>query len=167
MALSEKLKADRKVMALKLKALAEFLGATAEIQWEDPASTYYKRRTIVHIKAARGLLLNVDLNGDSCQPDVHVLSWHIDLDSDARLADSFGNINQFHFRKATYFGEGFEGLWGIEGQVELGLCKARDGDAFSAEREAAKIEVEGTAAERNARWAEWREEERLKRGAAA
>jgi len=166
--LTEKLKADRKVMALKIKALAESLGATADIEWEEPTSTFRKRRTIVHIKAARGLRLNVDLDGDSCQPDVHVLSWHIDLDTDARLADSFGNINRHHFRKATYYGDGFEGLFGLEGMVELGLCKARDGDAFSAEREAAKIAVEGTAAERNARWAVWREEEeRLKREAAA
>lgn len=165
-ALTEKRKADRKVMALKLKALAESLGATADIEWEEPTSTFRKRRTIVHIKAARGLCLNVDLDGDSCQPDIHVLSWHMDLDTDARLDDSFGNINRHHFRKATYFGEGFEGPWGLEGQVELGLCKARDGDAFNAEREAVKVATEGTAAERNARWAEWREEERLKREAA-
>lgn len=146
---------DRAIMAQRVADLAQSLGATAEI---EPMGD---RELWVKIRAARGLCLTVDFDGDSRQQreGVWVLSWHIATDSDACLDDSFGgSVNPHHFSKATYIGRGFDGLFGLLGQVELGLCKARDGDAFNAEREAAQVAKNGSAADRAAYWAKCREE---------
>lgn len=143
--------ADRAKMAERLATLARSLGAEATIE----AAPLSERGVVVRIVAARGLCLNVDFDGDSRQQreGVWVLSWHMGLKTDACLADSFGgNVNPHHHRKATYIGRGFEGLGGVLGQAELGLCKARDGDAFSAEREARAIAKDGTWQARQARF---------------
>lgn len=150
-ALTERRKADRLKMALELVALATSLGATAAIEPEG-SITYAPYRIVVRITAARGLRIAVDFDGKSCQPDVHVMSWHFDLNCDTCLSDRFGllgTINLYHFRKATYVAHGFDALClGLEYGLEL----ARDGTAFDSVREASSIAENGTAAERNARW---------------
>lgn len=148
---------DRDAMASQLEALAVSLGAEV-----SRGEFHGEREIVVSIRAARGLCLNVDFDGDSSQQrgGIWVLSWHMSTDTDARLADSFGgDVNPHHYRKATYIARGFEGLFGVLGMVELGLCKARDGDAFSAERERRMIEKSGeTAAQASERWAKYRED---------
>lgn len=173
MTLTETRKPDRAKMAKLLVAAVLGAGAVkAEIKPEsgDPTDYYDGRRTTVSIEAERGLHLGVDFNGRTpqSQPDIHVLSWHIrSTDSDARLADVFGYdaVNPHHFLKATQVAHGFEQLCEM---VVRGVTMARDGSAFSPEREAAMIAKHGTAAERSAQWAQWRaEEQNASQGATA
>lgn len=157
-------KADRAKMAVIIADLARSLGAEAVIHPDDPNGLYDGRLTRVAVTAARGLKVSVDFNGKSWQPDIYVLSWHMDLDTDACLDDSFGNINPFHFRKATYTADGFEHL---KEQLSRGLRKAADGSAFNAEREAASIAKDGTWQERKERFRRGREEWEAQRAAKA
>jgi hypothetical protein len=155
MELTERKKADRLAMAAALEKLILAHGATFERLEPAPLSP---RAIWLQVRAPRGLCVTVDLDGDSCQPDVHVLSWHIAQDSDARLSDRLalmGSINTHHWSKATMIAEGFESLCRA---LEFGLEAARDGSAFSPEREAAAIAKNGTAAERQARFDAWRDE---------
>jgi len=154
MQLQERRKADRAKMAEAVRALE--CGATAEIEYCRYGE---QRRVDVHIRADRGLQLSLDFNGESTQPDIYVLSWHMALDSDARLADDFCGIerlNTSHWRKATDVAYGLDLLLEV---LRKRLECVRDGRAFSAEREAASIAKNGTAAEQEAQWAKWREEE--------
>ncbi len=155
--LTETRKADRAKMAAILAQAVTAAGAvSAEIKPEDPSSVYDKRRTRVEIVCARGLLLTVTFRGDSPQsrPNIFVLSWHTDLDSDARLADVFGydGVNPYHFSKATQIAEGLDDL---VAKVTRIVAMAADGSAFSPEREAAMIAKDGTAAQRRARFQRW------------
>jgi hypothetical protein len=152
---TERRKADRIKMAAELEKLITECGASfvredpPYSEGDGPISKAYAQCIRLNVTAARGLLVTVDLDGKSSQPDVHVLSWHIAHDSDARLADVFGDINRFHFCKASYVSEGFEALCD---DLRDGLEMAADGTAFDAEREAACIAKDGTAAERSARF---------------
>ncbi|TPI86406.1 hypothetical protein [Mesorhizobium sp. B2-8-9] len=156
--LTEKRKADRLQMAAEMEKLIVANGATFE---RVEGGTLFPGPRAIHlnIKAARGLQLLIDLDGDSVQPDIHVLSWHFSGDTDACFADAFsgrfGTLNNYHWRKATYIAEGFQALCLA---VEYGLTLARDGRAFDAAREAVHIAENGTAAERKKRWDIWREE---------
>lgn len=157
-------KADRKKMAAIIYDLATSLGAEAVIKPEDPASSFDSRRTVVGITAARGLKVGVSFDGGTSQPDVWVLSWHVDIDYDTCLDDGFGGqVNPHHFAKATYVAYGFDHL---KEQLARGLSKAADGSAFSDEREAAKIAKSGeTALQRRARFKAYFDEENAKRDA--
>lgn len=155
--LTEKRKADRLTMAAKLETLITECGATFERIEPAPLSP---RAIWLEVKAARGLCVTVDLDGDSWQPDIHVLSWHMDFETDACLSDRFGrlgSLNQHHWRKATYCAEGFESLCAA---LRYGLTLARDGTAFDPEREAAAIAADGTWQARKAAFdagmAEWK-----------
>lgn len=165
MELTEKRAADRIKMAAILQDLIIDCGATYARR-DGVAGGYPGPRVIrLEVRAPRGLCVAVDLDGESCQPDVHVLSWHMSSDTDARLSDSFGgNVNRCHFRKATYIAHGFEDLCD---QLREGLEKAASGRAFDAQREADCIAKDGTAAERAARWNKWREEEAAKQSVKA
>lgn len=152
MPLTERRKADRAKMAQEIADLAPTMGANAVINPEG-YSAVAPRRVTVAIRAARGLRVDIDFDGETSIPDRHIVSWCIATDSDARLSDKFaryGSINPYHFGKATCFADGFDALCLA---VEYGLECARDGSAFDAEREAAAIAKDGTAAEREARWA--------------
>lgn len=126
MSLTEKRKADRQKMADALVVLAKELNAEAFI---DPEWTGWNPREImVCIKANGGLCLNVDFSGTSSQPDVYVLSWHMDTKSDNKLQPNFTlSVNNYHFRKATDIGEGFEDMCR---HVFRGLQKVQDGTAY-------------------------------------
>ena len=148
--LTEKRKADREKMAAAVIALATECDATAAIDPDWPG----ERAIMLEIRAARGLCLNIDFDGDSPQPDVHVLSWHMSTDVDTCFADAFGDLNRFHYRKATGVAHGFDELLR---SIHTGLTLAASGEAFSAEREAAAIAKAGeTAAQRNSRYDAWR-----------
>lgn len=150
-ALTERRKSDRAKMADAVADIAREYGATATIEPEG-SNSISPRRVMVRIEAQRGLCLNLDFDGQSCQPDIHVLSWHFNHDTDACLSDrfaSFGSLNRFHFRKATHVAYGYTNLIAM---LEHCLDLAQGGEAFDLDREAAAIAADGTAAERNARW---------------
>lgn len=145
--LTERRKGDRAKIAEAVRALAVELGCAAEID-TAPFGEMSPRMIMVRIRTDRGLQLHVDLDGDSTQPDVHVLSWHMAHDVDTRLADAFGDINPFHHSKATDVARGTEALLAT---IRRRLEKCADGSAYSAEREAAAIAKYGSAADRKAR----------------
>lgn len=157
--LTEKRKADREKMAAAIIALATECGATAAIDPDWPG----ERAIMIRIQAARGLRLYIDFDGDSSQPDVYVLSWHMSTDVDTCFADAFSRggrvpLNSIHWRKATDVAYGFDALLTA---LRASLLQAQSGEAFSPEREAAAIAKAGeTAAQRNARYDAWRTAER-------
>jgi len=148
--LTERKKADRAQMATAVAMLAASLGANVEIEPEG-SNSIAPRRVVVRMRAARGLCLTVDFDGDSTQPDTHILSWHMATDVDTCLASAFcrvGDVSAYHFRKATSVAEGFDDLCDV---LRRGLEIAASGEAFSDEREAAAIAERGeTAAQRDA-----------------
>ncbi|WP_395175500.1 hypothetical protein [Roseibium alexandrii] len=150
--LTEKRKKDRQTMATVLADLVRENGAEAEIRERG------KREIVVEIRTARGVCLNVDFDGESWQPDVHVLSWHTSIDSDACFKSyAFGgSVNQCHRRKATDTAEGFDRLCTV---VKRRLSQIANGSVFDLEFEQERIARDGTAAERNAKreaaFAEW------------
>lgn len=152
MALTERRKADRLKMADEIESIVRECGATCVRSDPAPLSP---RGIWLEIEGAGGLCVTVDLDGESVQPDIHVVAWHVSGDSDSCLAASFGDVNPHHFRKATHVAYGFEAL---RQEVRRGLMAARDGSAFDAERQARHIAENGTAVERAARFAEWRKE---------
>ena len=155
MAYTERRKADRLAMASAVHALALEYGCEAAIE-DKPYGDLSPQESCVRIRANRGLCLTVDFDGRSPQPDVHVLSWHMATDTDARLADAFcPSLNTSHYCKATDVAYGFDHLLAT---LRKRLALAQSGEAFSAEREAASILKDGTGAEREARWAKWRAE---------
>lgn len=146
--LSERRKADRAKMAEGLVALAREVGARAEIIEMTPTLVW------VAIQAAHGLELTVEFDGQSVQPDVHVLSWHMASNVDTRFADAFTRagrltLNTVHFSKATDIAHGYADLCEtLRASLEL----AASGRAFDEEREAKFIARNGaTAAERISR----------------
>lgn len=156
--LTERRKADRAKMAEQVRALAAVYGIDARV---GPPSfaTMAPHRLDVVLRTDRGLCLTVDFDGESTQPDVHVLSWHMDTDSDARLADAFGDVNPHHHAKATDVVEGLDAL--LE-RLRLRFELIQSGAAYSAEREAFHIVKNGgeTAAMRRDRFKAYREAER-------
>lgn len=153
LSLTEARKGDRAKMAAIVQALAVECGAAATI-----APHIYSARAIsVRIEAARGVRLSVDFRGDTPQTrhDIYVLSWHMELDTDARFSNAFGNINTFHFRKSTDIADSFGQLQSI---LRHRLGQIASGEAFDAAREAAGIAKDGTWQERKARFAAYRSE---------
>lgn len=114
--------ADREAMAKQLQLLIGECGAT----YEREAA---QRAIFLHISAPGGLCLTMDLDGDSPQPNVYLLSWHMSHTSERRLNDATfgGNVNPHHRRKATYLAHGFEDL---KVQLSRGLKMAADGSAY-------------------------------------
>ena len=132
--LSVKRKADRKAMAEQIIRLATNLNASAYI---DEVVNEVNRETWVRIVAAQGLRLTVTLDGQSCQPDVHVLSWHIATGHETKIADSFGanaGVNELHRHKATDVCHGYNDLLKT---LDTRLRRAFDGRAFMPEAEQA------------------------------
>ena len=118
--LTERRKADRAAMAKGIKEIAEKHGAVCEIE-EVPGE--------IHITAAHpgGLQLTFWLESKSCQPDVHVIPWHIHYESDARLSPAFGSVNPHHSRKATHVAYG----WGaLATEIDRGFSAAANGSAY-------------------------------------
>ena len=107
--LTERRKADRDEMAKRIQALAASYGIPTT---RDPDPyPLGERETWVFIKPENGPHLTLDFDGDSWQPDVFVLSWHMDLGDPRIIAPGFTrSINEHHRRKATDVCEGFTAL---------------------------------------------------------
>lgn len=124
MPLTERRKADREEMAKRLIPIIVATGATVERDDDPPLSP---RAIWLKIKAARGLCLTIDLDGNSPQPGTHVLSWH-GVDDGQKLSPGFApSVNSCHWHKATDIAEGFEELCNV---VRRRLEAAADGSAF-------------------------------------
>lgn len=125
--LSERRAADRTEMAKGVMALVAACGATAT---QACGADYLGPHTVgISITTPRGLCLTVDFEGDSWQPDVYVMSWHMAFDAVDTLEDATfgGSVNPHHFRKATYVAYGYEDLCK---QLKKGLDLAISGKAF-------------------------------------
>lgn len=128
--LSERRATDRAEMARRVATLVTTCGATFERTAGKSGSHFPGPRAVhVYVRAARGLCVRVKFDGDSSQPDTHVLSWHVDLESDARLSNARfgGNVNPHHMQKATYIAQGFDELCE---RLRFGLNLAKSGAAF-------------------------------------
>lgn len=129
MTYSERRKADRAAMVEIVRELAVSEGAEATIE-DRPFGDIEPRTIVCRIRAARGLCLTVDLNGDSSQPDVYVLSWHVDYKApdEVKLSRAYWpSLNTCHFRKATDIAEGFDALCDV---LRRRLADIREGKAF-------------------------------------
>jgi hypothetical protein len=125
-ALTERRKADRLVMGLRLLEIATKHGAEGNREHDD-------EEVRVEIRHPSGLRCFVWFSRRSLQPDVHVIPWHLGPACRARLAPSFGEVNQHHGRKATHVARG----WGaLAGEIERGLAAAADGSAYLQEQAA-------------------------------
>jgi hypothetical protein len=125
--LTERRAADRTEMANGIAALVTECGATYD---RLEGGAYPGPRAIqLYVQAARGLRVRVEFDGDSAQPDTHVLSWHMAVDADGELNDATfgGDVNRFHRQKATYIAFGFEELCN---RLRFGLELAASGKAF-------------------------------------
>ena len=129
--LTERRKADRETMMAGVEALLQRLKVPYRHD-ELNLSIICPRRVSIELMFPRGLRLTVNFNGDSPQPDVFVLSWHVSTKSRACLSDIFDSINNYHFQKATDIATGYERLlWKLESRI----LAVQDGSAFSLERE--------------------------------
>lgn len=129
--LSETRKADRLKMAALVIEQATRLGCKAHLEeaFKDHPSV-----TWVRIEAPGGLLLTVDFDGKSWQPNTHVLSWHMGFDSTRRLSpDYWPYLNIVHFHKATDVASGFDALTEL---LERRLADAVAGTVYQPEEPA-------------------------------
>lgn len=126
--LSERRKADREAMARTVEALAVKHGCTCtrrELPWLN-------RHAIgLELSLRGGLHLNLDFDGKSCQPNVHVLPWHMRGDVQHYLNPSVfdWNVNPHHGHKATLVRQGSAALFD---HLERVMAAAADGSAFTA-----------------------------------
>jgi hypothetical protein len=124
---SERRAADRKKMATAIEQLVVECGSTFT---REEGGAYPGPHVInINITSPGGLELTVDFDGKSPQPNVHVLSWHMGFKANKRLnnATFCGDVNQAHFRKATYVARGFDDLCV---QLRAGLLMCKDGTAY-------------------------------------
>jgi hypothetical protein len=150
--LSETRKADRQKIAQMVSDICSEYKIDHSWTREGFVEGYPKAH-VIQIDAGEGLKVSVEIDGDSVQPNTWVLAWHIGFNSDARLADSFGDINKFHFQKCT---EVARSTFGLIDHLRSKFELIAEGKAFDEERKAASIKELGTATERAARFAEWR-----------
>lgn len=129
--LTERRKADRMAMIVGVEDLLKRLGVQYQ-RTEAELAEICPRRLSVELTLPKGLQLTVDFDGDSPQPDCHVLSWHMSTASSACLSNVFQSVNNYHFQKATDIAEGYAMLLAV---LEDRIAAAQDGTAFSIERE--------------------------------
>ena len=117
-------RAAREKVADEIVEIATSLGARAKKV--DGESKFDPRTTHIEIEGAGGLNVSVRLEPSS-KTCAHVLCWNIGLKSPSMLTDAFGDVNTYHFRKATHVAMGLDDL--IK-QIKRGLKMAQDGSAF-------------------------------------
>ncbi len=102
--LTERRAADRKIIAQMIIDTATANGCTAT---QRPAPIGLREIWII-VEAPGGAHVTIDLDGDSTQPNVHVWTWNIHHDSEARFGNGWGHdaVNPFHRRKATHVTHG-------------------------------------------------------------
>lgn len=140
-ALTEKRAKDRAIMATRLTALAESMGATVERRDGTVGGYPGPREIQLKIKVPGGAYLPVDFDADSCQVDVHVCTWNVETDSDACFADAFGYdaVNRHHFRKAGWYVVGFDALCE---RIRADLQTFNDGRGYHPARTVAHAETQ-------------------------
>lgn len=103
--LSEKRAKDRDHMAALLTGALSRDGVSIE---RNPDVGPREIELIISVDG--GARVRVDFDGESVQPDVFVLGWHIDHKSDATFAPCMGDVNPFHHSKVTKVAYGFPAL---------------------------------------------------------
>lgn len=119
--LTERRKADRAAMTKLIAEIAASHGAAVDIASDQPNDVR------IEIEHPAGLRCYVWLSGRSIQPDIHVIPWHLAVGCSRRLDPSFGDVNPYHFRKATHVAHGWSAL---AAEIERGLVAASNGSAF-------------------------------------
>lgn len=126
--LSERRKQDREELARIVTHIATQAGATVEPEEGSP------REIRLKIQAVGGLGLTLDFDGDSLQPDVYVLSWHMHwaMDSPLFLNPAFWpSLNTVHYHKATSVARGADELAVV---LERCLQACKSGLAYCTEK---------------------------------
>lgn len=126
MSFSERRKADRQKMADAIEGdWISAPGFTCERLDPAPLSP---RGIWLELSSPRGACVTIDFDGESPQPDVHVVSWHMATDSDARFSACFASSrNDYHKRKATDVAYGFVALREL---MNRRISALQSGDAF-------------------------------------
>lgn len=134
---TERRKVDRAKMAAELASRLREAGATVEIEPEG-SNSICPRRIMLRVHAyggSRGASVGVDFNGETRQPDIHVVTWN--TTGLACFSDAMGKetLNPYHWGKASRVCEGFEALasW-----LVCDVMRIVSGEAFSPEREEAQ-----------------------------
>lgn len=120
-ALSETRKADRIIMADQLATAMVASGATASVAPCD----YAPQRIDIHITAPGGATIHVDLDGESCQPNVHVATWN--TRGMLFLSPILGDVNPCHYGKLNVVGYGLDDLIT---QLERHIAQFADGSGY-------------------------------------
>lgn len=125
--LTERRAADRAAMADDLQQLAESMGAV--VTRPEP---FAPRQVRLEIEAPGGAYLPLDFDGDAGQAaDCFVPTWNVRTSSLYAFADAMGDINRFHFSKASRVAHGYDELRAI---VARDLAILLSGRGYSAER---------------------------------
>lgn len=123
--LTERRKADRQVMSLRIVDLAGGYQLAAWHQPEQPGT----RETSVDLAGGHGLRMTVRFRGHSPQPDTWLLSWY-GVEPGWRLNPAaFDRVNPYHGHKATDVCQGWNQLRNVLG---LRFTAIADGSAFIA-----------------------------------
>lgn len=125
--LTERRAADRAAMADDLQQMAESMGAV--VTRPEP---FAPRQVRLEIEVQGGAYLPLDFDGDAGQAaDYFVPTWNVRTSSLYAFADAMGDINRFHFSKASRVAHGFGELCDV---VRRDLAILLSGRGYSAER---------------------------------
>ncbi len=124
---TERRAADRAAMADDLQQLAESMGAV--VTRPEP---FAPRQVRLEIEVPGGAYLPLDFDGDAGQAaDYFVPTWNVRTSSLYAFTDAMGDINRFHFSKASRVAHGYDELRAI---VARDLAILLSGRGYSAER---------------------------------
>lgn len=123
---SEKRASDRNAMVHLVCAMCAEFSITHKV--ERPFLNN-KRAVAVLIEAPHGLRLTLDFDGNSCQPNVFVMSWytHYEYPRTKLSPAAFASVNPYHFGKATDVAEGFDNLRTV---LRARFTAIKDGSAY-------------------------------------
>jgi len=106
--LSETRAKDRQKMALHLETFCDVNGISHERIFDN------NEEILIKMLFPNDVRLSIGFNKNSSQPNTYVISWNIASDSDRKFnIQEFGNVNQFHYQKATDVAYGFHHLMTI------------------------------------------------------
>lgn len=110
--LTEQRAADRRTMADALATMLRTAGAAV-----TEVERYQPRTIRLEVRAPGGGICWPEFDGESCQPNVYVVTWNVAHDAPnrnaIRFAITFGNVNSYHFHKASRVAYGFEQLGAV------------------------------------------------------
>ncbi|MBB5985993.1 hypothetical protein [Sphingobium lignivorans] len=162
MQLTEKRKADRAKMADILEALATEKGAKV-----TRPDSLHPREIRLKIEVEGGPYVHVEFDGSAPSPDYYDLTWNVDHGSLWAFSSAFGDVNAYHFTKASRAAKGFTALCNvIADDIETllsgrGYCAER---AMKRARDKIELERDGmdyakslVGAGQGTKWADGRE----------